>query len=107
VAKWERMLDGSKLVLEGKARFGRLSRTEANRLVVRKYLYDMCTEKGMRPSHIVSILDLAVDFVFIPTPSEVRNKQLLYSNVVQTLMHEDRKPISRELFNTVDMGYSG
>lgn len=56
---------------QGKARFGPLRYSEANRLVVRKYLYDICVQKKMRARHIAEHLDLAVQVVLVPSKSEL------------------------------------
>lgn len=59
------------LVREGKAKFGCPSRTQANQLVVRKYLYDLCKEHGVYARHIVDNLDIAAELVFVPSHSQM------------------------------------
>lgn len=61
----------AKLVRIAKAEFGPLRRTEANRLMVRKYLRDTMREHGLRPSHISKHLDVVVRMVFIPSRAEI------------------------------------
>ncbi len=59
------------LVRSAQAKYGCPSRNEANRLVVRKYLYDLCTERGLLARHIVEHLDVATELVFIPNKSQL------------------------------------
>jgi len=60
------------LVKIGKAKFGRLKRNEANRMCVRKYLYDNCIEHGVLARHIMDNVDIATEMVFIPSASELK-----------------------------------
>ncbi len=59
------------LVQEGKAKFGTPTRSSANTLVVRKYLYDKCREHGVLARHINENLDFAVEMVFVPSENEL------------------------------------
>lgn len=59
------------LVRCGQAKFGCPTRTEANRLVVRKYLYDTCVEAGLVARHIVDHLDIATELVFVPSKQQL------------------------------------
>lgn len=45
--------------------------TEANRLCVRRHISDQMRDHGVRPSHMMAILDRAVAMVFIPSRGEV------------------------------------
>ncbi len=60
------------LVMQGKAKFGTPKLTEANRMCVRKYLYDICKEHHVLPRHIVDNLDFAVEMVMIPSEPELK-----------------------------------
>jgi len=52
------------LVQECKNKFPLFRRSEANRLVARKFLYERMIEIGMRPAHIRGALDMAVELCF-------------------------------------------
>jgi hypothetical protein len=59
------------LVKVGKAKFGLPNRTEANRMCVRKYLYDQCVDHGVLARHIWENVDFATEMVFIPSKVEL------------------------------------
>jgi len=59
------------LIQIGKAKFGCPTRTGANLLCVRKYLYDACVEHGLITRHIAMNLDFAVEAVFVPSTSDI------------------------------------
>jgi hypothetical protein len=46
-------------------------RTEANRLVVRRFVHDALKQHGMRPSHIRKTIDMAVSLAFTPDESDL------------------------------------
>lgn len=71
------------LVVQGKARFGPLRYTEANRLVVRRYLYDICKTKKVRARHIADNLDKAVQMVLIPSEDQVIEAALIKNLVAR------------------------
>lgn len=71
------------LVRIGKAKFGVLSDTPANRMCVRKYLYDACIEHGVLARHIADSLDIAVSLVFVRTDSELINAAAASCNYVR------------------------
>jgi hypothetical protein len=64
------------LVQQGKAKFGMMSVSESNRLVVRKFLYDICREQKLRARHICDHLDIAVALVLIPDDQQLVAKAL-------------------------------
>lgn len=66
----------AKLVAIAKAEFGLLARTQANRLMVRKFLRDHMRERGMRPTHIAQHLDVSVACFFIPSEQDMIAHQL-------------------------------
>jgi hypothetical protein len=66
----------ARLVCVAKAEFGLLPRSQANKLMVRKFLRDYMRERGMRPTHIVQHLDVSVALVFIPSEQDVIAHQL-------------------------------
>jgi hypothetical protein len=80
------------LVQMGKAKFGTPTQTEANRLVVRKYLYDLCRERGLVARHIVDHLDMATALVFVPSREE-----LVSLAITQTALSRDRGRIRKGL----------
>jgi len=59
------------LVKIGKARFGLLNRNEANKMCVRKFLYDACVVHGVLARHIIENIDFATEMVFIPMAYEL------------------------------------
>jgi len=67
VAKRHNALFRNFLLREAQAKFGVIRDVEANRLVVRKYLYDICVARNVRTRHIVENLDFSVSTFFIPT----------------------------------------
>ncbi len=82
----------SYLVQVGKAKFGCPSRTKANELVVRKFLYDKSVEHGVIARHIAQNLDIAVQLVFVPSKSE-----LLALAVKHTPLSKIRDEVSDKL----------
>jgi hypothetical protein len=80
------------LVASGQAKFGVPKRNEANRLTVRKYLYDLCKEHGLLARHIVEHLDIATELVFIPT-----RPQLIAAAVRSTDKSMERLEVYRQL----------
>jgi hypothetical protein len=71
VSRKHRGLFRNFLVRMGKAKFGCPKRSEANRMVVRKYLYDLCVERKLIARHINEHLDIAMALVFIPSKEEL------------------------------------
>jgi hypothetical protein len=63
------------LVACAKAEFGYTVRSEANRLMVRKFMRDRMREHGMRPAHIVAHVDFCVGCFFIPSDCDIEGKQ--------------------------------
>jgi len=59
------------LIREGKAKFGLIKRNEANRLVLYKYLSDLCIVKRVSTRHINENVNHAVEMVFIPNDIEL------------------------------------
>jgi hypothetical protein len=66
----------AKVVVFAKAKFGKTSRTEANRLMVRKFLYDLMCERGMRNAHIAQHLDVCVALFFVPSNAQIKAEQV-------------------------------
>jgi hypothetical protein len=71
------------LVRIGKAHFGNLTNTQANRLCVRKFLYDACVDHGVLARHIIQHVDIATELVFVPTDDELRNCAVHRTNTVK------------------------
>jgi len=63
-------------VLAAKNQFGTPALIEANRLVVRKFVADLMTQRGMRPSHISKFLPFVEELVFVPTAHELGAKRM-------------------------------
>jgi hypothetical protein len=80
------------LVTQGRAKFGCPRRCEANRLVVRKHLHDVCVEHGLIARHINDHLDFATEMVFIPTKN-----QLLAQALSHTELSRLRAEVLRDL----------
>lgn len=80
------------LVRMGQAKFGCPSRNEANRLVVRKYLYDLCIDHKLLARHICSHLDVATELVFVPSTD-----QLTAAAVRHTRLSKVRLEIMQDL----------
>lgn len=83
------------LVKIGKARFGLLKRNEANRMCVRKFLYDACVVKGVLARHIIENIDFATEMVFIPMAYELTEMAVQHTtagkdrNAVATILGRD------------------
>ena len=60
-----------RVALVARAKYGLLPRTEANRIMVRKYLHDYLVERDTRVSTMARMLDRAVEYAFIPTADDV------------------------------------
>jgi hypothetical protein len=80
------------LVRVGKAKFGTHSRSEANRLVIRKYLHDECEKAGLMARHIHEHLDIATALVFVPSKNE-----LIASAIQHTELSKIRSRVHKEL----------
>lgn len=59
-----------------KVKFGMLSLSEANELMVSDYIRKLMVEHGVRPSHIVQLYPLAVALAFNPSSSEIAYSRL-------------------------------
>jgi hypothetical protein len=71
------------LVSCGRAKFGSPIRNNANLLVVRKFLYDVCKEHGVLPRHIQANLDFAVELVFMPSKDELLARAVRHTEIYQ------------------------
>ncbi len=67
----------------GKMKFGCPADTPANRLVVRKYLVDICVDKGVKARHINMNVDYAVSMVFVPSKYEVEAAAVAHTSVAR------------------------
>jgi hypothetical protein len=70
------------MAIEAKNEFPLSKHSEANRLVVRAFIFKRMKELGMRPSHIHKCLDLAVSAAFVPDDTDVFAKQYESSKFV-------------------------
>jgi hypothetical protein len=66
----------AKVVVFAKAKFGKCTRSEANRLMVRKFLFDLMVERGMRNAHIAQHLDICVALFFVPSNAQIKAEQI-------------------------------
>lgn len=82
----------SYLVQQAKAKFGTPTRSAANMMCVRKYLYDECVKHGVVSRHIAQNLDFAVEATFMPTDAE-----LLALAVRRTKLFQDRVDVRAAL----------
>lgn len=71
------------LVRIGKAKFGNIKNTSANRMCVRKFLYDACVDHGVLARHIVENIDIATELVFVPTDTELKLRAVSQTNAVR------------------------
>lgn len=71
-----------------RAKFGLPKATEANLLVVGKFIRDWLEDYGMRPTHIAGIAPLATSLTFIPSRSDVLMRQMLASEAAINMTNE-------------------
>lgn len=69
------------LVQAGQAKFGCPSRNEANRLTVRKFLYDTCVSDGLLARHINEHIDIATELVFVPSRQQLTAAAVRHTQV--------------------------
>jgi len=72
------------LVQQGQAKFGCPIRNEANRLVVRKYIFDVCVERGLIARHINDHIDIATELVFVPSRTQLTALALNFTELTKT-----------------------
>lgn len=72
------------LVQKGQTKFGCPARNEANRLVVRKYLHDVCCDSGLIARHINDHLDIATELVFVPSRAHLISLALAHTELSRT-----------------------
>lgn len=61
---------------EGRAKFGPLRYTEANRMMMRKYLYDIMRDGGARTSDVLRVVDKAVYLAMMPNVDDVMLRKM-------------------------------
>jgi RNase P/RNase MRP subunit POP5 len=66
----------AKVVTMAKANFGSCVKSEANRLMVRKFMLDLMRERGMRCTHITQHLDICVALFFVPSNAQIVAAQI-------------------------------
>lgn len=71
------------LVQKIKARFGTAHDTDANRLVMRRYLHDYMVKRKNRPSVIAKTIPIVLEMCFIPDHDEVRLRQIASHPIVR------------------------
>jgi len=74
----------AQLVILAKVKFGLLVENEANRLMLRKYLRDVCEQHGLRPSHASAVIDPAVSLCFVPSEAEILAAELRFTRAART-----------------------
>lgn len=72
-----------RVVLEARAHFPPMRRTQANTLVLDRWFRDTMREHGLRPSHIAVIKPLAVAAFFVRLDAEIAAAELTASSVVR------------------------
>lgn len=72
-----------KVVLEARAHFPPMRRTQANTLVLDRWFRDTMREHGLRPSHIAVIKPLAVAAFYVRLDAEIAAAELTASSVVR------------------------
>lgn len=81
----------SELVAEAKICFDTSSHTEADRLVVRRWLGDKMKEHGVRTKHILQHLDLCVELAFIPSNAELYAQEAASSTTARNAYETRRR----------------
>jgi len=66
-----------------KAKFGLLADTAANRMILRDETIKMMHERGVRPSHQLMHLPLAIEMALIPTPYDLHAKLVANQKMVR------------------------
>lgn len=59
------------LAQEARAKFGLMSRTEANRMIVGDWMRKYCVEQHVRTKHIAKLVPIAIVWYFVPTESDI------------------------------------
>lgn len=70
------------VVAELKVKFGVPLDTAANRLAVRRSAADICKKHGLRPTHIMRVLDKCVAYTFMPCAFELEARMVENSRTV-------------------------
>jgi hypothetical protein len=64
-----------KMARMAQAEFGLPKRTEANRLVVQRFIRDLMRKLSVRETHIATLLPIAVGLTFIPNEGHVADRE--------------------------------
>jgi hypothetical protein len=64
------------MIRQVKYKFGMLKRLESNRLMVRKYVLDLCEDRGVRRSHVAGLIDDIVELSFVPSKDDIRRAEM-------------------------------
>jgi hypothetical protein len=75
-----------------KAKFGLVSDTPANQLMLSDFIRKAMTEHGIRPSHIVQLYPLAVALALCPSESEIQAARLQASAINLNAMYRRAGP---------------
>lgn len=67
-----------------KAELGLLKDNAANRMVLRKKIYNHATEYGLRPTHIQSIMEIAIQAILLPSDNDILAAQLRNTNAFKS-----------------------
>lgn len=59
-----------------KAEIGLVKDNAGNRMVIRRKFHNLAVEKGIRPTHIQEMIDIAIELVLLPTETDVLAAQL-------------------------------
>jgi hypothetical protein len=75
-----------------KFKFGLLRRTEANRLMVRKFVVDIMVERGVRDSHIYNQVDDVTELTFVPNEADVIRAEMRSAHQVVEMEYQAHRP---------------
>lgn len=72
------------LIRAMKAQEGLIKDNAANRMMLRKKIFNHATEYGLRPTHIQEIIDIAIEMVLLPSDKDIQAAQVRRTNAVKS-----------------------
>lgn len=82
-----------RVLAQVKAEFPSLAHTQANELVLDRYIRDIMREHGLRPSHIACLKPIIVALAFVPSDGEIMARQVLATSQALDRVDEVRKVV--------------
>jgi hypothetical protein len=76
------------LVREARAKFGLMSASEANRIVVGDWMRRRCSEAKVRNTHIVRLVPSAIVWFFVPTSDDILAERIRGASLVRERINE-------------------